>query len=208
MPSRNIIKEYGEGEYYHSYNRGVAKMDIFCDDQDYEVMLHLLKRYLSPEPQRDKYRALLPSYSDNVELIAYCLMPNHYHFLLYLKKKDGIEKLMRSVMTAYSRYFNEKYNRVGTLFQNHFLASRVTSNEYLWHVSRYIHLNPLDIRKVPSTYTYSSYPYFAGKMHANWLHPERLIGSHSDKRRYVQSLEEGREYHELQAAIKHQLAHE
>ena len=68
MPTRNIIKDYGEGEYYHAYNRGVAKMDIFRDDEDYVVLLSLFKRYLSPEIAKDAKRCAFPNYRESVDL--------------------------------------------------------------------------------------------------------------------------------------------
>lgn len=207
MPTRNIIKNYGAGHYYHAYNRGVDKMDIFRSPDDYEVMLGLFKRYLSPERVYDAYRSLLPNYRDKVELVAYCLMPNHYHLLLYLREEDGIELLMRSVMTAYSRYFNKKYGRVGTLFQNHFLAARITSDAYLWHVSRYIHLNPLDIGVEPSSYPYSSIWYYRGDKAAAWLHNEKLADTPEEKRRYTAEVSDSREYHALRSKLKYVLAH-
>lgn len=133
-------------------------------------------------------------------------MPNHYHLLLYLKEKEGVEHLMRSVMTAYSRYFNTRYDRFGTLFESHFLASRITSDEYLFHVSQYIHLNPLDIKHTPATYNFSSVGYFVGEKKAEWLHPEHIVESSAEKEQYRSALVEGSAYHELLHQIKHELA--
>lgn len=182
-------------------------MDIFRDEQDYAYMLDLFKRHLSQDVKKDKKGRLIPNYADEVELIAYCLMPNHYHFLFYLKEKTGIEKLMRSMMTAYSRYFNTKYKRVGTLFQNHFLAARITSDRYLWHVSRYMHLNPLDIDAEPLGYAYSSVSYFRGDRSAEWLHEDMLVETAEQRATYIQSLRDSSDYHELMDRLKHELAH-
>lgn len=206
MPKRNALKTYGEDQYYHCYNRGVGKMDIFIDDDDYAYFLSLMKRHLSVQPSRDSVRRPYPHYRDAVELVAYCLMPNHFHLLLYQKEQHGIEKLMRSVMTAYSRYFNLKQNRGGTLFEGRYLASHVGSNEYLWHVSRYIHLNPLDIRQDPRTYKYSSIAYFSGNKSAEWLRPERLIDDGGEREAYLKSLDDGADYHQLRDQLKHLLA--
>lgn len=169
-------------------------------------MLGLLKRYLSPEHTRDAYRALLPNYSQEVELIAYCLMPNHYHFLFYLKEMQGIERLMRSVMTAYSRYFNTKYKRVGGLFQNRFLASHIGSDEYLWHVSRYIHLNPMDIGHDALLYRFSSIRYYKKEKSAAWLHEEHLVESGVESQRYIQDLRDESDYHSMRNQLKHLIA--
>lgn len=207
MPKRNRVKQYGEGEFYHCYNRGVDRQPIFRDDDDYGYFLSLFKRHLSLEPVRDRTRRPYPHYVEKVELVAYCLMSNHYHLLLHLKEIDGIELLMRSVMTAYSRYYNLRYGRTGTLFEGSFLASRITSDEYFWHVSQYIHLNPLDIGQDPQQYEYSSLPYFRGDKVAEWVHPEWLVQTPRERSAYVDSLIDHEEYHKLQHILGHQLAH-
>ena len=206
MPTRNIIKDYGEGEYYHAYNRGVAKMDIFRDDEDYVVLLSLFKRYLSPEIAKDAKRCAFPNYRESVDLVAYCLMPNHYHLLLYLKERQGIEKLMRSVMTSYSGYFNKKYSRVGGLFQNHFLAARIPSDSYLWQVSRYIHLNPIDIGEDPAAYKFSSLQYYRGGTSAQWLSETRLVGTSLEREQYLKFVLDDKERHQEMNEIKRLLA--
>ncbi len=181
-------------------------MDIFRDDQDYLYMLSLFKRHLSREPAMDKKGRIVPHYAPQVELVAYCLMPNHFHFLFYLKERQGIEKLMRSMMTSYSRYFNKKYLRVGPVFQSNFLASRITSDAYLWHVSRYIHLNPLDIGASPEEYKYSSLGYFVRLRSAEWIHPEKLVATPTEVDNYSRSIADNAEYHELRNRLKYQLA--
>lgn len=206
MPRRNAIKVYGNDQYYHCYNRGANRADIFRDSEDYRFFLSLFKRHLSNQPTSDKTRRPYPHYRDEVELIAYCLMPNHYHLILYNKNDNGVEKLMRSTMTAYSRYFNLRYGHSGTLFESHFLASRITSEEYLWHVSRYVHLNPLDIGRDATSYQYSSIHYYAGRKSAEWIHSERLVESGVERRRYVESVVNERDYHQLRDRLKHELA--
>lgn len=206
MPKRNAIKNYGEGEYYHCYNRGANKDPIFRDVEDYGYFLGLFKRHLSSEPACDKQQRKYPHYADQVELIAYCLMTNHYHLLLHLKQQEGIERLMRSVMTAYSAYYNRKYQRSGVLFEGRFLASRIDSDAYLWHVSRYIHLNPLDMGEDPMRYEYSSIAYFRGDKYAEWLHPGVLVATNSERQKYCDSVASQQEYHRLRHALLKQLA--
>lgn len=206
MPKRNAIKQYGEGELYHLYNRGVAKMDIFREEADYEYLIELFKKYLSPEKRaKDSNYRTLPNYADSLELVAYCLMPNHYHLLVYLKEEAGIERLMRSVMTAYSMYFNKKYKRVGGLFESRFLASRISSEAYWQHISRYIHLNPIDLQVDYLTYPHSSVEYYTCDKRADWLHPERACSKGG--REYVRFLREYESVHSMYAQIKHELAH-
>ena len=148
----------------------------------------------------------MPNYAHQIELTAYCLMKNHFHLLVYLHEADGLEKLMRSVMTTYSMYFNRKYHRSGGLFEGRFLASRVSSDAYLWHVSRYIHLNPVDIHQDYMNYAYSSVGYFVGNKCAKWLHPERLVHTVGERTQYRDFLDHGVEWHKLYHQIRHELA--
>jgi len=208
MPKRNIVKVYGADQFYHCYNRGVNRQDIFIDDDDYGYFLSLFRRHLSLKPTQDKTRRPYPHYYDEVELVAYCLMKNHYHLLIYLKDTKGAEHLMRSIMTAYSRYFNIRYSRTGSLFEGNFLAARITSDDYLWHVSRYIHLNPLDIGQQPLDYTYSSIGYYAGKKSAEWLHEDKLVETPQERHQYLDSIRDNnkKDYQKLINRIDHQLA--
>ncbi len=200
MPARNVIKQYGEREYYHVYNRGVNKQNIFLEADDYWYFLSLMKRHLSPEISTDKYGRKVPDYSDKIELSAFCLMPNHYHMLVYLHEPDGLALMMRSVMTAYVMYFNKKYKRVGGLFQGVFLASLITSDYYLWHVSRYIHLNPIDIGEDFTSYPYSSIDYYKGDKQAKWLHEERLVETSKERDDYIRFVAD---YKEMRADLNH-----
>lgn len=200
MPSRNRIKVYVPGAYYHVYNRGVEKRLIFQDDRDYAVFLNLLKRYLDSESYFDPSNREYPKYSDGVDLLAYCMMPNHFHLLFYLKDEDSLKKLMQSVCTAYVKYFNKRYDRVGPLFQDRFKASHILREVYLQHISRYIHLNPKDWR----TNRQTSLPYWLGNRSADWLHPE-VVNSMTPKA-YLDFLQDHEDYLESLALIESRLA--
>ena len=189
-------------EHYHIYNRGVEKRRIFLDDQDYRVFLHLLKYYLSPGGKNSPHpitttgklnlvrpRPLKNFNHQEVQLIAYCLMPNHYHLLLKQITIDGMTKLLRRVATTYSMYFNRRYKRVGYLFQGRYKATRVDDQASLLHLSRYIHLNPREsgmTRCDLVTYKYSSYPYFLRLKTADWLHPEEILALTSHYKDFVE----------------------
>jgi len=176
MPGRNIEKVYVEDSFYHVYNRGLNMMDIFKEDDDYRVFLNLLKRVLGLEKKIDKQHRSYPNLHDDLELLSYCLMPNHYHLLVRTKDKPKLlPELMRSVLTAYVMYFNKKYDRTGPLFGNRYRASRITSDAYLWHISRYIHLNPLDINHDYKKYQYSSIGYYIGRKSSDWVKPEEIM---------------------------------
>jgi putative transposase len=166
MPSRNVIKINVSDSYYHAYTRGASKQQIFLDDADYNFFLSLFERYLSKEKHLNvTYQKL----NDSVEVLAYCLMPNHFHLLLYQIDKVGMSKLMHGIMTSYSRYFNNKYGRSGPLFESRYKASRISSEAYLLHISRYIHLNPSDWMDYPysslRTYFYNDMPDWMNKKH-------------------------------------------
>jgi putative transposase len=153
MPSKNRIKQYVPGDYYHLYNRGVEKRLIFLDEQDYGVFLGYLKLYLSKSGPLDKPHLDL---SDEIDLAAYCLMPNHFHLLVKQHTTRGIADFMRCLMITYVRYFNKKYDRVGSLFQDIYKAVRITSSEQLHQVEQYIYLNPQPLLEDVNLYPYSS----------------------------------------------------
>lgn len=187
MPAKGSIKQYTEGGHYHAYNRGVERRRIFLDDQDYHVFLHLLQYYLSPATDYEKHplleltgfspvrtRPLEPLYQ-KVDLICYCLMPNHFHLLIKQTEKDGMEKLLRRLLTSYVMYFNRRYDRIGHLFQGTYKAMLVEGDEQLLHLSRYIHQNPTLTRGYLDQYPYSSYPYFIGERRGDWLKTEPIL---------------------------------
>lgn len=171
MPSRNRVKRWVPEQVYHLYNRGNNKQEIFLDEEDYTVFLNLLKRHLSSRQAADRYGRIYPNWYGDIELLAFCLMPNHYHILAYQTSDVAITKLMSSVTTSYSGYFNKKYNRIGRLFQDTFKASHIDEDSYWQHISRYIHLNPRDWRK----WEWSSLSYYLGHKQAEWVRPTRVL---------------------------------
>lgn len=206
MPKRNRLKVYGSDQYYHLYNRGNNKQNIFSEPNDYYYFLSLMKRHLSDEFVFDASGREFKKYDKEVNLISYCLMPNHFHLLCYLREPTGIINLMRSVMTAYVMYFNKKYNHTGSLFEGPFLASRISSEPYLWHVSRYIHLNPLDIGERYQDYPYSSLPYVLGEKYASWITPHILVQTPKDQADYLIFVADYETMHQEMKFLKNLLA--
>ncbi len=177
MPGKNIEKVYLENSFYHVYNRGLNKRNIFKDDNDYKVFLNLLKRCLGEKVRIDKKYREYPNFYSNLDLQAYCLMPNHFHLLLMTKEKPRLlAELLRSVTTSYVMYFNKKYQRRGRLFEQNYRAVRIEAEDYLWHISRYIHLNPIDIGENYSKYPYSSIDYYLGKKSSDWVKVDEIKG--------------------------------
>ncbi len=184
MPRKNSLKIYVEGGYYHLYNRGVEKREIFLDDKDYKVFLYFLKKYLSPSEEPvifQKKKNLI----NQIELLSYCLMPNHFHLLVKQNVKEGITNLMNRLGTNYAMYFNKRYKRVGSLFQSVYKAVIVESDEQLLHLSRYIHLNPQDKVGKLIDYPYSSYGDYLGVRKSEWVHPEQILSFFKKKRSKV-----------------------
>ncbi len=190
MPGKNALKIYVENGFYHVYNRGVEKRNIFLDEQDYNVFLNYLKIYLSnrdelislikkqadlSDDQKNKEISklmTLKNYFNKIELICYVLMPNHFHLEIKQKNKSDMEDFMRSLITKYSKYFNKRYDRVGPLFQGRYNAVLITNERYLLHLGRYIHLNPQEIivnKQSLSSYPWSSYPAYINKLSVSWL---------------------------------------
>lgn len=136
-----------QGGYYHIYNRGNRKQKIFLGEKDFKRYLTKLKEY------KDKH---------NVTILAYCLMPNHVHFLIRQNSPEPVSTFVQKLHTAYSMYFNKKYDTVGHLFADRFKAKIVAKDEYIIHLSRYIHLNCAKLVEKLTAYTWSSYPTYMG----------------------------------------------
>jgi putative transposase len=205
MPSRNILKEFAPSEHYHVYNRGVEKRVIFLDDNDYAVFLGLLKKYLTGDKHNTENRHIFENLNGQVRLLAYCLMPNHFHLLLYQTTQDGVTKLMRRVITGYVMYFNNRYQRVGSLFQGRYKASRINADDYLHHISRYIHLNPDNYTEWP----YSSLPYYLGKKESSWVQPKQILELFDNNTQtYIEFLRDYEESKKELSVLKWQLAND
>jgi putative transposase len=204
MASRNTIRSYEPDTMYHIYNRGVNKQLIFKDERDYSVFLSFLKYALIPDSELEKhvivdkdivsiasrFNLRRERFSERIELVSYCLMPNHYHLQLFQYDKDAITGLMRSVATGYAVYFNKRYDRVGTLFQGKYKASKINSDAYWTHISRYIHLNPLDIDLDYRTYPYSSFSHIASDDDIEWLNTEKALNQFVDLEEYLKFIED------------------
>lgn len=134
---------------YHIYNRGVAKQPIFTEKRDFQRFLDTVNYYQhkGPKPRfsylrRKKFHQLDKS-KKIVEILGYCLMPNHFHLLIKQIEEGGITEFARKFGDSYTKYYNIKHNRVGHLFQGEFKAVLVQTDDQLIHLLRYIHLNPI-----------------------------------------------------------------
>lgn len=209
MPARNTVRYFAPEHIYHIYNRGANGSEIYREDDDYAYMLHLLKRHLSNEAVFDSSGRAYVKFSDSLELNAFCLMPNHFHLLLYIKpdQTDAIEKFMRSIMTAYSMYFNKKYRHSGTVFQGPYKALGITDDTSFAHISRYIHMNPKDLKDTDYlTYPYSSLPYYISGWGADWVQPSRMLNDGYTPARYIAFMKDYEDYAKSLKLLKDQVA--
>lgn len=175
--------DFSIGEYYHIYNRGTEKRTIFLEPHNYQRFNALLYACNSDVPvditmHFREGRSFVELFDIDrgetlVHVLAYCLMPNHFHLLLREKTKGGVARFMCKLSTGYSMYFNNKNERTGALFEGRFKAKHVGSDEYLKYLFAYIHLNPVKIidplwkengiqnrseaQQYLNSYTYSSY---------------------------------------------------
>lgn len=177
---------FAKDEYYHVYNRGTNKMNIFNTDFDYRRLQKLL--YHSNSKKTPQYSDISNNLCSTweiergetlVDISAYCLMPNHFHLLIKVKKEKDASLFLQRILTSHSKYTNKKYNRSGSLFQGKSKTEHVSNDEYLKYLFSYIHLNPIkliqgDWKEVGiadtnraleylSKYEYSSYLDFAGE---------------------------------------------
>lgn len=169
-------------ELYHLLNRGIAKVPIFTDKPCYERFLRTIDYYrfvnipiklshflvLSQEEQEKLIRQLNQQENKLVELVCYCAMPNHFHIVAKQLVDYGISTYMRKLSDSYTRYFNIKNERIGPLLQGRFKAVLVETEDQLYHLSRYVHINPfvghVVNRENLKTYPYSSLlEYFCNK---------------------------------------------
>lgn len=202
MPSRNVLKDDLSDSYYHVYFRGGNRSRIFREPADYERLLQLFARYLSLQESKNTAGLSFPNYSNRVELLAFCLMPNHVHLFIYQHQQGDMTEFMRSLLTSYSMYFNKKYKRTGPLFESRYKASRITSDAYLQHISRYIHLNPKHWRE----YEYSSLPYYLHQVSDDWIDPEKILELFSSPAEYLQFVEDYEDAKEIMDILKLELA--
>jgi len=185
VPAKNIVKEFAPDSYYHIYNRGVAKQKIFLDDQDYKTFLSYFKLYLTlPDLQNLQGPTLkvppsriLKNFYEEIKLLAYCLLPNHFHLFVFQKDMKGITNFMRSLITKYSTYFNKKYKRVGPVFQGNYKAVMIKTENQFVYLSKYIHRNPLPLptRLDLEGYKYSSYINYLGLINQTWLDTSEIL---------------------------------
>ena len=164
------------GQYYHLYNRGVNRQPIFFNDGNWAYFLERLRHYASPEL---------------IDIVAYCLMPNHYHLLVYLKIDALSAKIMQPFGISYTKAVNKQQRRDGPLFQGRFEAKLVDREGYLMGLSSYIHLNPVMAGLVerPEDWVFSSYRDYVGLREGTLPNPDVVLSQFASRRIYAEWVE-------------------
>lgn len=211
-------------EIYHIFNRGVASQPTFLNAKDYQRALESFFYYQNSNPpvkyshflslpliQRSE---LLERFAKGknflAEIISYCLMPNHFHFLLRQLRENGISKFMSNFTNSYTRFFNTKRDREGPLFTGKFKSVRIETQAQLLHVSRYIHLNPYTSYLVKTlddlqVYPHSSFPEFLNKTSSSFCSKEIILNEFKKKEDYRQFVFDQADYQRSLDQIKHLL---
>lgn len=170
MPYRGDT--FTQGQYYHIYNRGAGKAKIFFNDGNYQYILRLVREYYQKH---------------GATIIAYCLMPNHYHFLLRQDTDEPLSKFMQVLFNSYVQALNLQQGRSGTLFEGRFKHKLVDKSEYLFVLCRYIHRNPVRAGLVikPEDWMYSNYCEWIGLRNNGLVDRDFIRNQFSSAEEYV-----------------------
>ena len=198
-------RNFVTSNYYHLYNRGVAKQNIFRSPRDYQALLNRFAYYMDPSIKppisRLTRKELVEKLSIQVKsplikIIQYCLMPNHFHLFAQQLEGAGITEFIRIALDSYSRYFNTKHERVGPLFQGKFKSVEVENDDQCMHLSRYIHLNPCisKLATKPEDYKWSSYQSFLQKNKSRVCNPKLILNYFKSPNDYQNFVDDYRDY--------------
>lgn len=162
--------KFPEGEIFHVFNKSIAGFKIYSDFENSRRFFRTINYYNSKlvTTSLGVYLANDEGYNPDIftpganplmKILAYCIMPDHYHLLLKIIEYNSLPKYINKIEASYTRFFNIKYERKGPLWQSDYRAVLVRNNEQLLHLSRYIHLNPTTSNLVqrPEEWIYSSY---------------------------------------------------
>ena len=218
MPGR--ITPLVTDEVYHVYNRGINKQLTFTTKKEYRRAILALEFYRVSNPpirlskflelDKEKQKEITEVINQTeklVQIICFCLMPSHFHFLLKQKKDNGISKFLGNFQNSYTRYFNTRNERDGSLFLDQFKAKRIETDEQLIHVSRYIHLNPhtgfiIKTIKELEEYPWSSFSnYITGNN--GFLEPDLVLDMFGSRDKYKQFVFDQADYQRKLKMVKH-----
>jgi putative transposase len=208
-------------ETYHVFNRGVARMPVFSTVNDFMRFLDVVDycrfantkisfshyKQLPIELRSEMMSTLRNENKLHIEIFAFCLMDNHYHFLVKQLAEKGITTWISNVQNGYAKYYNIRTKRTGPLFQPRFQAVRIETEEQLLHVSRYIHLNPSTSHLVSTEnilqYVWSSFPSYIAKSNYSFMNTEMILELMHGREKYQKFVFDQASYQKELAHIKH-----
>lgn len=215
---RKIV--FSNDQLYHVFNRGIERRDIFMDTRDYKRAINLIKYYIhketplrfsqlmqQPEDLRERIFEEVYKSEKLAEIISFCLMPNHFHFLLKQKVDKGVATFISNFSNAFTKYFNTKNARNGPLLQGVFKAVLVETDEQLVHLSRYIHLNPVSSSIIEDHelefYPWSSYTEFLSSTSEKISNPGVVLSMFKSQEDYKNFVNDQIDYAKKLEIIKH-----
>jgi putative transposase len=219
MPGR--ILPLVTNEIYHIYNRGIDRRPTFTTIREYQRAIEAIKFYRFTRPPlrlskflrleeegKSEVLQLLQKKDKLIRILCYCLMPNHFHLLLKQDRDKGIAKFLSNVQNSYTRYFNTRHDRDGSLFLNQFKAVRIETDEQLLHVCRYIHLNPYTGFVVKSLaelekYPWSSLPDYISRDATTFVERDMILGYFRNTDQYKRFVFDQADYQRRLREIKH-----
>lgn len=209
-------------QIYHVFNRGIASEPIFLTTRDYSRFLETIDFYRFSSPplrfsffnrlsltKRDSFlRNLKENGQKLISIYAFCLMPNHFHFLVKELVDEGIKRFISNLQNSYAKYFNTKGKRQGSLFQEMFKAVLIETDEQFIHVARYTHLNPYSsflTRTISQleNYQWSSLSDYLGKVHFEFLDKDFLNGFYRSLEKFRSFTFDQKDYQRRLQEIKH-----
>lgn len=209
-------------QVYHVFNRSIAKQPIFLNQRDYQRFLETILFYSFDKPgirfshfnrldqnQKSKFlENLKRNVKKNIQILSFCLMPNHFHFLIKELNGSGIVKFMGNLQNSYAKYFNTKNKRTGGLFQSTFKVVRIENDEQFIHVARYIHLNPYTsyiLKKLQEieNYNWSSLGHYLNKVNYEFIFSKYLMSFFSSVEKLRKFTLDQADYQRKLGDIKH-----
>lgn len=219
MPNRKIV--LATNQIYHVINRSINESILFHSTREYSRLLQLLDFYrfdslkisfshfkrLRDDIKEAFMQNLKTSNKYRVEVLAFCLMPNHFHLLLHQLRNNGISKMLADLQNSYVKFYNLRNNRSGPLFQSRFKAVRVETDEQLLHVSRYIHLNPVTSYLIEpqemETYRFSSFRSYLKPDSNIFINTELVLNLSGGMHKYREFVLDQIDYQRKLAQLKH-----
>lgn len=220
MPKR--IFPFATNEIYHVFNRTIARQPLFLSHHEYKRAYALIEYYRYNHPplrfshvqlctdavRKQYYERLEQNHSRRVSIHAFCLMPNHFHFLLHQNCDNGIQTFMSDVQNSYAKYFNQRHDRSGALFQSSFKGVHIETQEQMLHVARYIHINPTTSGMLKrdsdlANYEWSSYFDYLGKRLHSFVDKQLVLSGFSTLSAFIAFTNDQITYQKQLAIMRH-----